>query len=140
MPQIPRILVAALLAVFPLVALTSCNTSFSITPPPEAVLAGAWKVVVTNNPDLDETLVFDESGQLIERRIKAGSVTVTQTDVHRLTRVTGNDVRIETVDNNVFEGTLNADKTIITGTLSTVLSFGSTIITTDNGAATLTKQ
>lgn len=126
-----------------LAAPVSCN--ITLTPPPEAVLAGSWKVAVSNNTDLDETLVFDATGKLIERRIRAGATTVSQTDVHRSTKVDGNTVRIQTVGDqlfggdNVFEGTFNADKTIIIGTLSTVISAGSTTITTSVGNATLTK-
>ncbi|MBI5763572.1 MAG: hypothetical protein HZA51_08625 [Planctomycetes bacterium] len=126
--------VVALLAVVP-----SCNIGFNVTPPAEAILFGAWNVLLASNPSLQEILVFNESGRLVERRITVGATTVSQPDVHRLTRVSGNNVRIETSDNNVFEGTLNADKNIIDGKFSTILTIGSTTITTDNGGVTLTK-
>lgn len=128
-----------LLAVPVLTSGQNCNVGFNITPPAEAVLFGSWNVLLASNPSLQEILVFNESGRLIERRITVGSTTVSQPDVHRLTRVSGNNVRIETSDNNVFEGTLNADKNIIDGKFSTIISIGNTTITTDNGGVTLTK-
>lgn len=123
-----------------LVGVGACGVTFVSTPPPEAVLAGAWKVAFVPDTGLDETLIFDANGRLSERRIKVGTTTVSQTDVHRLTRVTGNAVHIETSDNNVFDGTLNDAKNVISGDYSTIIVAGGTTISNDNGLATLTKQ
>lgn len=137
---LPRPAKAVAIALVVLASGANCGISLNVTPPPEAVLLGAWTVTFTPDTGVNETLVFNEVGRLIERRIKVGSTTVSQTDVHRLTRVTGNAVHIETTDNNVFDGTLNADKNVISGTFSTVLTIGGTMISTENGGATLTKQ
>ena len=130
---------STLLAGLVLVSGSNCNIGFNVTPPAEAVLFGAWNVALATDPGLSEILLFNESGRLIERRITGGATTLSQQDVHRLTRVVGNNVRIETSDNNVFEGTLNEAKYIIDGKFSTILTIGSTTITTDNGGVTLSK-
>jgi len=123
----------------------SCNVRLGPPPPPpEAALEGTWKFTLSTDPSLDEVLVFDDTGRLVERRRTVGATTISQTDIHRSTKVDGDSVTIEAVgdlgENNVFEGSFNADKTVITGTLSNVITLGSTTFTTKIGDATLTKQ
>lgn len=132
----------AVYAVLP--GLAGCNVRGMSTPPAEAVLEGTWRVVVPADPSLDEVLVFDSTGRIVERRRVVGATTIAEADVHRSTEVNGDSVRIEAKgdlgQSNVFEGTFNADKSIISGKLSNVVTFGSTTFSTEVGEATLTKQ
>jgi hypothetical protein len=121
--------------------LAACNLQLVTTPPPEAILLGTWRLIpIPDSSITQQYLVFNEVGRLIELRTKTGNITVTETNIHQLTRVTGNAVRIETTKNTVFEGILNDEKNIITGNVSTVIMLGGTTITTDDGPATLNKQ
>ncbi len=114
----------------------------TVTPPPEAILQGVWELTNSQFGLSKRTLEFDGQGHLIKSRTIIGSITITDSDQHRLTRVNGSNVRIETTGNLVFEGTLNDTSTVITGKLTTEfeIPFIGVQVTVDNGDATLTKQ
>ncbi len=114
------------------------------SPPAEAILVGRW-LLATTQPDFNpKTFVFDANGRLTEIREQTDATTTVVTrDVHKLTRVNGKNVRVEaTLDDLIFEGTLNDDNTLMSGNLvkETTLIFTSTTVIKDLGAATLTKQ
>ncbi len=111
--------------------------------PPEAILAGTWLLSAPEEDDEDgKVFVFDQSGRLTEIRSTSGNITIIERDVHEVTSVTGQTVRIETAGGLIFEGTIDATMTIITGSLRTefTVPFTSTTIITDLGDATFTKQ
>lgn len=114
----------------------------TITPPPEAILQGVWELSNSEFGLSKRTLEFDGQGRLSRARTIIGAITLTDSDQHRLTRVNGSNVRIETSDNLIFEGTFNDTSTVITGKLTTEfeIPFTGIQVTVDNGDATLTKQ
>lgn len=135
------------IAALVLVALASAPGCITITPvpPPEAVLAGTWKLTTAQSTDLVQTLfTFDARGQLDQVSYKVGgNVTITNNAVLAKTSVDGENVTIISafVGNSIiFNGTLNADQTVITGTTGTEIKLGGITISIDNGAMTLTRQ
>jgi hypothetical protein len=125
----------------PLLALLSAGC----TPPATAVLAGTWSVSSPSSTDLTELLLaFDSNGNLQTVTYKIGNnATVTVPNPVATTAVSGSTVTISSVfDNNgiVFEGTLNSDNTVMDGNVTTQISTGGTVITINNGPATMTKQ
>lgn len=115
-----------------------------LVPPPEAILAGTWELMQGEDASLGETLwVFDGSGNLVELRTTIGAVTVTERALVATTNVNDDLVVIQVGfagSTMSFSGTLNADRTQATGTLSTEITFLGTTITIDGGLATLVKR
>ena len=108
-------------------------------------LAGSWVVTVDNAPDLKTlVLTFDRNGGIesIQYQVGPNAVITVPSPVGR-TNVDGDSVVISATFNNntlSFSGTFNETETLISGNLTTLISFGGTVVTIDNGPATLTKQ
>lgn len=115
---------------------------FSVAPPPEAILQGVWELTNSQFGLSKRILEFDGQGRLSKSKTIIGSITITDSDQHRLTRVDGSNVRIETTGNLIFEGTLNDSLTEIIGKLTTEfeIPFTGIQVMVDNGDAKLTKQ
>jgi len=124
--------------------LTACDVSVPAGLPGfsnASALEGTWKLVMTDNPGGAEVFyVFDAGGRLSEIRTVTGTVTVTARNVHKSVTLEGSRLRIVTSKDSVFEGELNAERTIATGKLATEITVGDVTATISNGAATLTKQ
>jgi hypothetical protein len=116
----------------------------SPTPPPEAILAGTWELTTEETTELEQTLLtFDANGNLDKVVYQIGNITFTDNNPRGSTTVNGQTVTIDATfagSGQIFNGTLNADNTVITGTSGTVIRFGNLTIDIDNGAVTLTKQ
>ncbi|MEW6252491.1 MAG: hypothetical protein AB1716_17785 [Planctomycetota bacterium] len=118
-------------------------------PPPEAVLAGVWQMVPSQNfnPQLTNWfLTFDEDGELTQVSYTfAGAATVTWNNPPSATTVNGTAVFISVTQSGnglTFDGTLNSATapTSATGTLNSNLVVGGVTITVNQGPATLNKQ
>lgn len=140
--RLPRSKYLAMLVVpLAIVMLTGCP--FIITT--GAVLAGTWAVQAENAPDLNQLLLtFDANGNLTSITYQIGENAAVSATPVATTSVSGSLVSITAVfpiNNSVnFSGTLNAENTVITGTLSTNITVGGLTVTLSNGPATLTKQ
>jgi hypothetical protein len=116
-----------------------------INPPPEAVLAGTWRLETTGTNLLGETtLTFDSRGRLSSIDITpAGGVQIVRASPLSETNVDDDNVDVNVnlliIGTLSFSGTLNADNTAATGTLTTNLNLGLVSVVLDSGAATLTK-
>ena len=117
------------------------------TTPPEAVLAGTWQLVPSEQftpPLSDWFLTFDSNGELTKVSYTfAGFATVTWNNPPAATTVNGSSVYISTTQSGnglTFSGTLNSTNTVATGTLSSNLIVGGITISVNQGPATLTKQ
>lgn len=111
--------------------------------PPEAALAGLWLLSAPQGGDLNgKQFFFDADGRLEEIRTPMGNSTLIERNVHQETVVNGLNVLIRTSGNLTFEGTFNADMTVITGKLTSefIIPFTDNTIVTDHGTGTLTKQ
>jgi hypothetical protein len=113
--------------------------------PSKTVLAGTWTLAGANsaNPSLTSTqLNFDSSGNLVSVTYVFNNATATKTLANTSTSVTGTAVTVASTTAGftlAFDGTLNADDTLITGTASFTLVIGNTTITLPTGTATLIK-
>lgn len=125
-----------------LLAQAACQVPVpSLFPAPPQVLTGTWKIESPDaNPDQQQFYVFDAADRLIEIRTVIGSVTLSQRDVHREVTIDGSRVRIITTLSDIFDGTLNDERTVISGSMATEITVGSITATITNGAATLTRQ
>lgn len=115
------------------------------SPPPEAVLAGAWKLVTSQTTQLTETyLTFDDRGELETITYKiGGNATITNERPQYETEVDGDSVRIESNffgNGLTFIGTLNAEQTEITGQSGTEFRLGFVTVSIDNGPLSLVRQ
>ena len=125
--------------------LSGCRALFPTTPPPEAVLAGTWAMTAQNVPDLKQLLfTFDSNGNLqtIQYQV-ASNATITVPAPIGETSVSGTAVSISVAFNTntlAFNGTLNSANNVIDGSLTTLIAVGSSVVTVDNGPATMTKQ
>ena len=138
-----RSLQALSVLLLPVALIAGCP---SVLPPPEAVLEGTWLLETTAPTLLGPTeLVFDARGKLtrISIQVTAGTEVVRRNPLATVS-VDGDQV---TVDANLlllgtlnFNGTLNADETVVSGHLTTNLNLLFANIVFDNGEATLTKQ
>lgn len=114
-------------------------------PPAEAVLAGTWRVTAENAPDLNQLLItFDQNGNLqtVQYQLTGNAVITVPAPIGD-TAVEGNEVTISATFNGntfAFTGTLNEAQTVATGNVTTLIAVGSSIVSINNGPATLTKQ
>ncbi|MBK9121372.1 MAG: hypothetical protein IPM18_17475 [Phycisphaerales bacterium] len=114
-------------------------------PPPEAVLAGEWRLSTVEETGISATyLQFNSAGRLTSVRYEFGATTVEGQLRVASTRVDGQSVRIGVGlfggGSLNFEGTLSADENTITGQASYIYRILGLTITVDNGAATLTRR
>jgi YD repeat-containing protein len=114
----------------------------NVTPPAEAVLFGTWLLGSSDSGQNGKVYVFDAAGKLTEIRTTSGNTTLVERNVHGATQVVGMNVSIRTKGNVIFEGTLNDTLNLISGMLRSefTIPFTNNVISTDYGAATLTKQ
>ena len=126
----------------PMVTLFAGGCDVNVTPPAEAVLFGAWLLGSSDSGQNGKVYVFDAAGRLTEIRTTSGNTTLVERDVHDTTQVVGMNVSVRTKGNVIFEGTLNDALNLITGTLRSefTIPFTNNVISTNYGAATLTKQ
>lgn len=118
-------------------------------PANNSVLTGSWALDVASNPNPSLTHVvvtFNTVGVLTSftYTFNGTTATVSTPDLTAITTVDGSTVTIHLnfsgPSQATFTGTLNADNTVITGTLQYSLVIGNTTIAAPNGtAATLTK-
>ena len=133
---------APLLALF---VFGGCETMPAV-PPPEAILAGIWRITPgTTRGYMHKTLTFNAVGRLT--KIETTSVnlfgqnqTITETNLNLPTSVGSTSVKVNLTGDQIFDGTLNDAKTEATGKLSTETHIFDTIITTELGPATMTRQ
>ncbi len=113
-------------------------------PPAESILEGTWKVITEDDTELTSLFwVFDESGDLIEIRYVVADATITDSKPLGDTTVEGNTVKIQVGGhsaNSLFEGTLNAENTESEGTLTLNWFFLNSMVSIDQGVATIVKQ
>ncbi len=119
--------------------------AWDTSPPPEAVLAGTWKLVTSQTTQLTETyLTFDDRGELVTITYKIGSnATITNERPQYETEVAGDSVRIESNffgNGLTFIGELNAEQTEITGQSGTEFRLGFVTVSLDNGPLSLVRQ
>jgi len=110
------------LALVLLPLLSACD--IQIVPPPEAVLAGTWRLETSQ----------DKSGS---------NATVTDNSPHATVSVDGLNVSITSQfagNGLVINGTLNEAHTVITGQQGTEIHIAGLTISIDQGTVTLTKQ
>lgn len=133
-------LLIGLMAV-PAVVMIGCGP---VTPAAEAVLAGRWELIQTEDTQLGQTfIVFDANGRLSELITVIGGITIRRTALVGTTTVVGSNVTVSLgfdANNLSFVGVLNPAQDAADGTLSTNISIGSTTIGIDEGAARLVRQ
>jgi hypothetical protein len=132
----------AVMVVAPVLLLAAFN-GCSWTEP--SVLEGTWVVTVESVPDLEELLLtFDATGNIETVQYKIGdNAIITVPDPIGTTSVDGNTVTISVTFNSntlAFNGTLNEEEDVITGSLTTLITVGAIEVKINNGPATLTKQ
>jgi hypothetical protein len=115
--------------------------SCDVAPGATVVLRGTWEVVKDADPNGDKVLLtFDAFGNLTRFAAVSGETTVTTPNPTGTTTLDGLSITITaSVDSFKFEGTFNADFTEATGTQYTEWEWFGTLITTNEGAATMTK-
>ena len=122
-----------------------CNTMPPV-PPPEAILAGIWKLTPGSAQGYThKTLTFNEVGRLTKIETTSvnlflQNVTVTEQNLNIQQTVGATTVKINMTNDQIFNGTLNDAKTEATGSLLSESRIFDTIITTELGPATMTKQ
>ncbi len=131
------------LALVLLPLLSACD--IQIVPPPEAVLAGTWRLETSQDTTLTQTyLTFNDYGELSKIVYKIGSnATVTDNSPHATVSVDGLNVSITSQfagNGLVINGTLNEAHTVITGQQGTEIHIAGLTISIDQGTVTLTKQ
>jgi hypothetical protein len=128
-----------------LMALGACETMPAV-PPPEAILAGIWRLTPgTPQGYTHKTLTFSAVGRLTKVETTSvnlfgQNVTVTETNLDLATTVSGSSVKVTMPSDLIFNGTLDAAQTEAPGSLLSETRFFDTIITTELGPATMTKQ
>lgn len=130
------------------IALDGANCNISLPdeePPPEAVLAGTWKVDFGVPNEIAEFyMTFDQNGEFAQITYKIGSgTTITDDKPFGWTEVNGNSVTISNTiggTGRTFTGTFNDDKTVIDATSKSEIKIGSQTISTEEGPVTFTKQ
>lgn len=111
---------------------------------PTAVLAGTWAFTVEGAPNLNELLLtFNDTGQVtkVTYQLAGGSEISVNAPVGTAT-VSGKNVTVETTfEGNTlsFNGTLNADDTLVQGMITLHIVVGGVTITVNGGPATMTK-
>ena len=125
---------------------SGCAGCLQPPPPPEAVLAGTWlmtPVPQTVPPVENWRLTFDSDGNLTNITFTIVGVTTTWTNPSGATSVDGDSVYISSTDQGsglTFTGTLNSDKNVIDGSLTSNIVVGGVTISLSQGPATMTKQ
>ena len=135
---------AGLLLLLPL-----CGCPVVVPVGPEAVLEGTWELTgsVVAPGVTDFLVTFNSSGEITRLSYTYGVFTIVVDDpsfIYSQSTVDGNDVNITvtwlTVNNLVFDGTLNSAQTQITGTASYRLVVGGITVDVPAGDAQFTKQ
>ena len=116
-------------------------------PGPEAILEGVWLLESDDQPQevSDFLVTFNSFGQVtrVEFMFEDSEVVIEPQNLQSSADVEGNDVTITVswgVNNVTFEGTLNADQTVITGTSTLRITVGGITVTQPAVDAVLTKQ
>lgn len=128
-----------------LMAGAGCNTMPTV-PPPEAILAGIWKIVPGSPQSFNAKFVtFNETGRVTKVETTSidfllRNVTVTESNLNLASMVNGASVKVTMPGDLSFAGTLNDARTEATGKLVTEANIFDTTITTELGPATMTRQ
>jgi len=127
-----------------------CGCPVAAPPAAEAVLQGTWKLTgdVVAPGVTDFLVTFDARGKISALSYRYNNIILVDLNdpafIQSDSTVSGSDVSIVatwlSVNNLVFDGTLNAGQTQMTGTMSYRLLIGNITVDAPAGNAQLTKQ